>query len=109
MFIPELTIDEVRVNDNTYSNYINNKLLPLDPILIPMSEEFDSGKFFDYIIDCDYDINDNNIYQYVFGVFHGTPFLIFNYNNNKNLYLLCPSKNSHILLDVIVKLIQSFK
>lgn len=114
LFIPELTIDEDYVTEQTYSDYIKKKLLPLEPILVPTHNEDDADEFFSQVITNEYDIDDDdmNIGRFVFGVYHGTPFLIFDhYNNDDNtrgkLYLLCPSKNPQILLDNIEVFIQS--
>ena len=106
LYLPDLTIDETIVTDNTYSDYINTKLLSLKPIQIETHKNFQVDEFFDNVPSNEYEIEVKNFENLAFGVYHGTPLLVYSKYNNSNLYLLCPTDNPQPILNVIAEIIE---
>lgn len=89
-------------DDDITTNYIIQKLVPLEPFLIPTPDEYDCLDFFGNTIDNAYPICVEYIENFAFGVYHGTPFLVFSHKDEQKLYLLCPTKNSQPLLAKLI-------
>ena len=98
LYVPHLTINESRATGNTNTDYIIDNLLHLEPFLIQTPAEYDVKQFFASILDIEYALETNYIRHSLFGVYHGTPFLLYFHEYEEKLYVLCPTKNPDPLL-----------
>ena len=98
LYVSHLTIDKRLITREIITNYISQKLLHLEPFHIQTPAEYDVNKFLVSISNIGYDLDIGYIHHSLFGVYHGTPFLVFSHEYEKKLYVLCPTKNPDPLL-----------